>query len=473
MTQKIIGRQAERALLDTCTRSDRAELVAVYGRRRVGKTYLVRQHFADKFAFYATGLYGGSTREQLRNFGEQLAAKSGSYAVTPHNWHDAFGMLRAHLESLGSKTAVVFLDELPWFDTPRSRFVQELDYFWNSWGAQQTNLKLIVCGSAATWMLRNMVGAKGGLHNRLTHSIRLQPFTLKETEELLQSRHVNWDRYTLLECYAIFGGIPYYLSMLDGAQSLVQNVDRLLFAANGELRNEYKFVFRSLFENYGIYHRVVELLGKRNRGMTREQIQEGLKMGKGGVLTTALENLQNCDFIRKYTCFGKKQRNALYQLCDPLTLFHINFVAASTGLDENYWANMLDHPKRTAWLGYAFEQVCLAHLPQIKQALGIRGILTETSSWTGSDGETGGQIDLVIDRRDRVVNLCEMKYALAPFEITKRYNELLRQRTELFRKVTKTTKSLNITLVTTFGVKQNAHAAIVGSQVVMDDLFQD
>lgn len=387
MAQAIIGRKEEIKQLELCNASSRAEFVAIYGRRRIGKTFLIRQFFHDDFDFYITGLYKGSMKDQLRNFAEELQAKSKSFVSQPKDWHEAFRMLRSYLENSRKKTITVFLDELPWLDTPRSKFMQELDYFWNSWGAQQERLKLYVCGSAATWMIKNLIGAKGGLHNRLTCSIRLMPFTLSETEQYLQSMQIDWDRYTIMECYAIFGGIPYYLSQLHATESLNQNVDRLLFSMTGMLKDEYTFVFRSLFEDYPKYYRIVELLAKKKRGLSREEMMEALKLSKGGALTEALTNLQNCDFIRKYHSFGKKQRDAIYQLTDLFTLFYHNFMQNEDGSDEHAWSNMLDNPKRVAWMGYAFEQICLLHLPQIKQALGISGMLTEASSWIGSNGE--------------------------------------------------------------------------------------
>lgn len=470
MTQIIIGRKEEQRQLELCSTSGKAEFVAVYGRRRVGKTFLIRQFFHDEFDFYITGLYKGTMKEQLRNFAEELQSKTQDFVPQPDDWHEAFRMLRSYLGDVDKETVTVFLDELPWLDTPRSKFVQELDYFWNSWGAQQDKLKLYVCGSAATWMIKNLIGAKGGLHNRLTCSMRLMPFTLGETEQYLQSIHIDWERYTIMQCYAIFGGIPYYLSHLHANESLEKNVDRLLFSMAGMLKDEYNFVFRSLFEDSPRYYGVVELLSKKKKGLTREEIVNGLKMSKGGVLTEILTNLQNCDFIRKYHSFGKKQRDAVYQLTDLFTLFYHNFMKNEV-TDEHTWSNMLDNPKRVSWMGYAFEQICLLHLPQIKKALGISGMLTQVSSWTGSDGEDKGQIDLVIDRRDRVVNLCEMKFSTQPFEITKPYSEKLRNRMALFRCVTKTTKSLANTFVTTFGVKVGKYSGLVNSEVTMDDLF--
>lgn len=467
MIQRIIGRFTEQKMIESCLNSSKAEFVAVYGRRRVGKTFLMRQYFNDKFDFYITGVYQASLKEQLRNFAEQLSIQTSQYSPIPKNWHEAFGILKNYLSSLKKSKVVIFFDELPWLDTPRSGFIRELDYFWNSWGAQQTNLKFFVCGSATTWMTNNLIGAKGGLHN-----IRLNPFTLRETEAYLQAQRMAWDRYTITECYMIFGGIPYYLSLLRPDMSLSQNVDTLFFGPSGELKDEFGFVFQSLFNNSTLYRRIVELLSSKAKGLTREEIIAGLKLGKGGTLTEALQNLESCDFLRKYHAYGKKERGVLYQLIDNFSLFYLKFVGNVHGADPHAWSHMTDTPKLRSWRGYAFEQICLQHLPQVKKALGIDGILTTTSAWTGSDGDNKGQIDLVIDRNDRTINLCEMKFSQMAFEITKDYHRTLIERMELFRKLTKTTKSLTLIMISIYGIKQNMYSNAIQREIVADDLFR-
>ncbi len=470
---QIIGRLREKEVLESCYRSERAELVAVYGRRRVGKTFLIKNYFKDKFDFYTTGIYEGSKSEQLRFFNKQLS----EYAKYPYpqadNWYDAFDQLKHYLSSLKKKQVLVFIDELPWMDTPRSAFIKAFELFWNSWAADKNNMKLIVCGSATTWMTSHILGNKGGLHNRVTRRIKLAPFTLSETETYLKSLGIVWNRYQIAEAYMIMGGTPYYLQKLQKQYSLSQNVDNLFFSENAELRDEYRFLFRSLFKDSAIYRSTVELLSKKSKGMTRAELKTALKLADGGSFTDVLDNLCDCDFIRKYAAFGKKERDVIYQLTDLFTLFYLRFVKNYRGQDEHYWSNMIDSSVRRTWCGYSFEQVSLHHIPQIKRTLGINGIQSDVCSWsaTATDDNNGTQIDLIIDRKDQVINLCEMKYSTGEYEITKRYNEELQQRRELFRTITKTKKALHITFVTTYGLKENAYSGMIQSQVTLDDLF--
>jgi len=467
----IIGREKEQEILQRCMQSGKPEFVAVYGRRRIGKTYLVRQFFHEQFDFYTTGIYEGTRQEQLDVFCNQLNHYSGAAFPKVDNWFDAFNQLKTYLLQLRKQRIVVFIDELPWLDTPKSRFVKALELFWNSWGAQQKQLMLVVCGSATTWMTSKLIGDKGGLHNRLTRTIHLYPFTLGETERYLKSQGVRYSRYQLVENYMVMGGTPYYLSLLRPGLSMSQNVDELFFSKDAPLRAEYDFLFRSLFNDSALYRNIVEAISTKRKGLTLKEIKEATGMGDGGKLTEAINNLCHCDFITKYYAFGKKQRDALYQLTDLYSLFYLHFIKGLRGNDEHQWTNMTDSPARTAWSGYAFEQVCLHHMPQIKKKLGIAGVLTEVCSWNSMENGTREQIDMVIDRRDQVVNLCEIKFSRAAYSLTRQYIEHLNNRMETFRSQTKTRKALHLTMITTYGLKPNEYSGLIQSEVRMDDLF--
>lgn len=470
MADLIIGRVAEQEILRQRVASDSSELIAIYGRRRIGKTFLVRQYFNDAFTFQFTGIYQGTKSEQLNAFNRQLEYYSGIRHDVAKDWFEAFAQLRDYLQSVeGDTPLLVFLDELPWMDTPKGRFVKALEYFWNSWGAAQQRLKLIVCGSATTWMRENVLSDKGGLYNRTTRSIYLAPFTLCEMEQYLLSRGFRWNRYQIAECYMILGGTPLYLQMLERHLSLTQNVDNLFFAQNAPLAREYDFLFRSLFKEAALHRQVVEVLAGKATGMTRNEIVCSTKIQDGGALTKVLRNLTDCDFIRQYTAFGKTERGVIYQLTDLFSLFHLRYVKGYRGQDENHWQNMIDSPSRRAWSGYSFEQLCLHHVRQIKKKLGISGVQSDICAWKTD----GAQVDLLIDRRDQTINLCEMKFAQGEFVITKQYDEHLRHRTELFRTVTKTKKALHQTFVTTYGVKENSYSGNIQSQVLLDDLFSE
>ncbi|MBR2771648.1 MAG: ATP-binding protein [Bacteroidales bacterium] len=475
---KLIGRKNEREQFDDIYATKKPALVAVYGRRRVGKTFLVRQHFNNNFDFSFTGNYQMSRQGQLSLFNQELRRFSGQDYPLVKDWFSAFEQLRQYLSSLDNERLVLFFDELPWMETPKSNFIQAFSYFWNTWASTRQGLKLFVCGSSTTWMMEKLIGDKGGLYGRVTHTIYLAPFTLGETEAYLHANGIRWNRYQMLETYMIMGGIPFYLEMLKPKLTFDQNIDNLFFAANAPLRMEYGFLFRSLFNDAQLYRQVVETIAKRSQGMTRQQIKEELGLGDGGVLTVVLENLVRCDFLRRYAAFGKSERNALYQLTDLFSLFHLSFVADNNGQDQQFWSNMRENPSRVAWRGYAFEQVCLHHIPQIKEAIGIKAVLSNVCSWscptfTDKDGNPwqGTQIDLLIDRRDQVINICEMKYANDVYIIDKDYEERLRRRLSTFQHLTRTRKALHLTFITTYGLSRNTHSGNVQTEVTMGDLF--
>lgn len=467
--ENIVGREKEQQMLHDYVNSGNAEFIAVYGRRRIGKTFLVKQYFDEQFDFYATGIYDKSKKEQLANFNRQLNKYSGAYYPYVDDWFEAFTQLQHYLETLRDKRRiVVFLDELPWMDTPRSKFIRALELFWNEWASNQPNVKLIVCGSATTWMTNKLLGDKGGLHNRVTRPIRLRSFTLKETEEYLIKHGFAKDRIQMLESYMVFGGTPFYLSMLNPRLSMTQNVDELFFSETAPLRDEYAFLFRSLFNDASAYRRIVETLAKKAKGMTKREIIEELGVTDNGNLTEILDNLCKCDFIRKYSAFGKKERDMMYQLVDHYCLFYLRYVQHDNSQDQHRWSHTIDNSAKQAWSGYAFEQVCLRHIEQIKQALKIDTILSDVCSWQNAEA----QIDLVIERNDHTINLCEMKYRQEPFSVTKKYYEEMNNRRELFRKATKSTKAIHLTIVTPFGIKDNAQAKDIQSIVTLDDLYK-
>lgn len=468
----IIGRKKEMALLKEALDSPGAELIAVYGRRRIGKTFLIKEFFNNKFDFYATGVYQGKQKDQIKAF-------TASFSKQPpqeiKDWMDAFVYLRDYLNGIRKKQLVVFLDELPWFDVPPGHFLKAFEWFWNSWGSTRPGLKMIVCGSATTWMVDRFIHDKGGLYNRTTLSIYLPPFDLHDSAELLRSKGIEWADLSVLDCYMVFGGVPYYLNMLRRNESLDTNIDRLFFSREAPLREEYEFLFRSLFRDSNTYMQIIDAMASRNSGVTREELIKTAGLADGGGLTTILKNLERSDFIRVYQPFGKKTKNALYQLIDPFILYYKRFVETYRRYDEAHWSHLIDHPSRRAWSGLAFEMVALLHLRQIKETLGIGGVQADVSSWLykGDEKNAGAQIDMVIARRDRVINLCEMKYSEEEYDVTKSYETTLRTRRAIFREVTKTKKSIHMSLVTPFGLKNNAHAAIFNQVITLKDLLRE
>ena len=474
MSTKIIGRKEEYRQLQKCMEARTSQLVIVYGRRRVGKTFLINKFFDGRFDFKVTGSYGQPKEIQLTNFTNELNLQSGQKNKLPKDWTEAFLLLRKHLSKLGKdEKHVIFFDEMPWLDTQRSGFLSAFEYFWNSWGASVDNLVCVVCGSATSWLVDNIAQNKGGLYNRQTLRLYIEPFTLKETEEYLKENGFEWSRYDIVENYMIMGGIPYYLSLLDNSLSPTGNIDNMFFRKRALLWDEFDHLYATLFTNSEQYLKVVEALSKKKGGLTRRELSKDSNLPTNGALTRILENLVNSEFVRQCRFFGNKKQDTLYQLSDYFTLFYYKFLKDNPEKDEHFWTNTIESPSRKAWAGLTFEQVCKDHINQIKQKLGISGVLTEVSSWfiKSNEEHDGAQIDLIIDRRDRVINLCEIKFSIDEFTIDKDYELQLRRKLERFKEATKTNKSLQLTLLTTYGVKKNQYSSRVQSQITMDDLF--
>lgn len=469
----FVGRKKELNILEKVKTSDKSEFIAVYGRRRVGKTFLIREAFQNEFAFYLTGVPNINLHQQLSNFNRALRKyEPGDSNTQAESWFAAFEQLEKLLLKNKALKKIIFLDELPWLDTPQSGFIPALDYFWNSFASARKDIILVVCGSAASWMINKLIHNKGGLHNRVTYRIRLEPFLLSECEAFFQRRSGVFSRYQVIQLYMVMGGIPFYLDHVDVGMSATQNINKLCFQPDGILAEEFHDLYTSLFNKAEKHLAIIEALSKKVKGLTRTEIIKLAKLPNAGSTTRILKELEESGFIRKYQSFGKKEKSSLYQLSDFYSLFYIKFIRGNHSLNENSWINGLDSPQQRAWSGYAFEQVCLAHLAQLKQALGISGVQSNSSSWVNTGSGNKRQIDLVIDRRDGVINLCEMKFSIKPFSIDKNYHAELQDKIETFRATTQTTKALFLTMITTFGLTRNEYSnSLVQNSLTMDDLF--
>lgn len=470
----IIGRRRELEDLDWCMKSDSAQLVVVYGRRRVGKTYLINNYFNNEFAFHLTGSFQQPKKVQLRNFSEEMSRRLERNVSTPKDWSDAFFLLREYISSLPKdEKQVVFFDEMPWMDGAKSGFLPAFEFFWNDFGAARSNLVFIVCGSASSWLSDNIAHNKGGLFNRVTSSILLEPFSLGEMEEYLEKKGFQWSRYIIAMCYMVMGGVPYYLSLLKNTLTLEENVDALFFHRSGKLRNEFFELYRTLFSNSEAHIRIVEALGGKRSGLTLGEIAQNAKIPLNGNLGHYIDNLKNSGFVRSFSSFGKKKKDMKYQLSDPFSLFYLFFVKGNDGGDEAFWRNSLDSPSVRTWKGLAFENVCLNHTREIKKALRIDNILTESSVWQVSADEDhgGAQIDMVLDRKDHIINLLEAKFSDEEYIIDAQMEKKLRNKVSIFRAVTGTRKALHLTMITTYGVLKNKYSGVAGEEIVLDDLF--
>ncbi len=471
MKELLIGRQREQKSLVGYIDSGRSEFIAIYGRRRVGKTYLVRHTIADRVCFSVTGMENVGMEEQLTNFYLSLR-KVYARAEKSSTWLEAFDQMERYLESLATDTKILFFDELPWMATAKSDFVSALEHFWNSWVSARQDIKLIACGSAASWMLDNLINNHGGLHNRITHQMLIEPFSLGECREYFHRYDFGYSDREVAECYMVFGGVPFYLSLMDKEESVAQNVDRLLFATTGELRQEKSNLFRSLFKHSEDYVCIIEALSAKGKGLTRNELLEQTGLHNNARFTSMLKELEECRFVREYMPFDGKKRMVTYQLVDPFLHFCHNILEKCKYQDEHFWSHSINSPLYNAWSGFAFEILCLNHIAQIKDALKISGVQTSVYSWrTPKTAEQGAQIDLVIDRADRCVNLCEMKYCRGTYTMTKAEREKIEHRVDSFINYTGTRSSIRITMITCDGIKTNANSHIVQNQITLEDMF--
>jgi len=469
----MIGRTHEIEDLQRAYDSDQSEFVAVYGRRRVGKTFLINEHFHGRYAFHATGIESGSKREQLESFWESLKRQGLPKCRRPQTWIRAFAALEDLLDAQPNGKKVVFLDELPWFDSHKSGFLKAFESFWNGWCSLRKDILLVICGSATTWIVQKVLRARGGLHNRVTRQIPLAPFTLAECEEYAAYKKLNFDRQQLMECYMAFGGVAYYWSLLRPGLSVAQNFDQLFFGASTEMRDEYTKIFAALFKTERRHLAVVRLLGSHKIGMTRDEIAAKMDAISGGDLSTCLDELEHCGFIRKFSPIGKIKKGAVYQLIDNYVLFYYEFLEHRAGNDDRYWTHHYREPKLNSWRGRAFERVCFWHIPQIKSALGISGIAADIYSWRGRDVESQRmiQIDMVIERADNTISLCEMKYANGDFELKEEESRNLSRRSDGLSGAFGRRKAIQTVLVTTSGLRPNKYAGCIQHVVTADRLF--
>jgi AAA+ ATPase superfamily predicted ATPase len=469
----MVGRIYESNRLKASLKSENSELIAVYGRRRVGKTYLIRNVYKKDIRFEVTGLHGGSQDQQLDVFFDELKRVSNKFKqkTCPKNWKEAFELLKTYFSSLRSpRKKVIFMDEMPWLDTHKSDFRMYLGHFWNTYCEKRNDIIIVLCGSAASYMVQNVISNKGSLHARLTYKLQIKPFTLYETKVFLKQKNINWGNYHILHLYIAIGGIPYYLNKVMKGESVVQTIQRLCFDSQGDLVNEFDEIFESLFNHSSSHINIVRTLGNSGKGITRTELMKKSRHAGGGAFTRALEELIASGFVSKYPAFDKKNNNMLYRLTDEYSKFFLKYIEPNKNQGENFWKTMFQQQSYISWAGFNFETICLKHISQLKKALKIQGIHSTSSSWSVE----GAQIDLVIKRADNWINLCEIKFYNTPYKINKNELENLRNKLCKFKEETATRDAVVLTLITTYGVveDENFHE-IVENAFEMDILFEN
>ena len=479
----MVGRKKEIEELERIYKSDKAELVAIYGRRRIGKTYLVNQLFEDRLSFAHAGLSPIEQKDmtpkerlndQLKNFRNSLIAAGAEGVPNFDNWLDGFLQLELFLQNkYGNKRMVVFLDELPWLDTPGSKFVTAFEAFWNSWAVRK-NIMVIICGSSTSWMLNKVINDKNGLYGRVGYEIPLSPFTLQETEEFFKNKGIELSRYDIARIYMVVGGVPFYLNYYEKGKSLAENVDLLFFDKNAKLKYEFNRLFKAVFTFPEHAEKVVRALANVGKGLTREEIIKQTSISDGGTFSSVMGALMASDFVSSYIPFGSGKRNVCYKLIDPFCLFYLRFVENAPSSENGYWKGKATSQAVISWQGLAFENIVFTHANEILAKLKVAGVRYERFSWfyKGNEEIRGAQADMIIVRADNIVNLIEAKFYGDDFIQTKQESESLRHKISALSPLLKKRSTISPILVTTFGLKEGEHSLDYDNVVVLDDLFR-
>jgi uncharacterized protein len=474
--QNIIGRYSEIKVLDEALKSKEAELIALFGRRRVGKTFLIRNHFKNNIIFEFSGINNGSLNEHLFEFNKALLQfkKSKAKPTQPESWMHAFDQLRTYTNSIKSKNKkVIFLDEMPWLDSPKSRFMIAFDNFWNNYASKRNDIVVIICGSAASWMINKVLKNKGGLHNRVTKRIALKPFNLLETEEFLKSRKVILDRFQITQLYMVMGGIPFYLKEILPNDSAIKAIDRICFNKKGLLNTEFENLYLALFNNASKHTAIINALASKPSGLQRTQLLSLAKLPSGGTISKIIDELLESGFISYHYQYGDKKREGNYRLTDEYSLFYLKFISNEINNNNLKYNKISSSNSFKTWCGYAFEGICIKHVEAIKIALGIANVDTEISTWYYSNKKEGAQIDLIIDRNDRCINICEIKFTDKIFTITKSYADNLLKKKQLFHNYSSNTNTIFTTLISASGTKENNYSnSLLNDSLTLNSLFE-
>ena len=473
----MIGRKKEIARIKTLLASPRSEFLALTGRRRVGKTFLIDTLLKDHYCFSMTGVQNGNTQTQLVNFSVKLAEYAGYAAPqVPENWQMAFLAFKNYLKTLDqNRKWVIFIDELPWVATAKSGFVQLLAHFWNDYLSKESHFILVVCGSATSWISKKILNDPGGLHNRVTENIHLYPFTIAETRDFLRNKGLQPSNQEVAKIYMTLGGVPFYLENLRKGESFPAAIERICFSPNGILHNEYNNLFNALFTNAELHQEIAAALASQSAGMTHTELLKKMNRSQAtGSYQRAIEELMVSDFVIELSPFGKKKRGTVYQLVDEFCIFYHRFIKTNRKYSPGIWQQLAESQSYKVWAGYAFEMLCQKHIEAIKQTLGIAAVYTQIYSiQVPATAEAAGfQIDLLIDRKDDSINLCEVKFYNGPFTITKEYYQELLIKKQRFIEYTGTKKQVFVTLISNHGLVDNAYAReVVDAEVSLEEMM--
>jgi uncharacterized protein len=471
--EQLFGRKKEIEIFNEALASKQSEFIAVKGRRRIGKTFLVNTFFKEERCFYLTGIQNQPMKVQLQAFANELSFRQKKSVSRPKDWLEAFALLRNYVETVETTTKkVIFIDELPWIDSPKSNFIQIFAHFWNSWAAWEKNIILVIAGSSTSWIVNKVYNDTGGFHNRVTKRIWLEPFKLSETEAFLRSKHIQLSRYEIALIYMAFGGVPFYLYEVKIGESAAQCIERLCFADGGLLKNEFDNLYASIFNTPEAHIRIAKTLAQHPYGMEKTQLLKQAKITNSEASTKILDELVANDYLYYMIPYGKKANRGKYILADFYSRFYFNFISNPK---ISNWMSEIDSNTYKTWCGLAFEWLCHYHKKEILKGLGISGIRSYEISYLNvkdDNRKMTGQIDMLIDRADNVLNLCEIKFANDVYVLSKAEGENIRKKMWYLMDHLKRRKSIFPVMITTFGCEKNMHyLGLITHQLDLDCLF--
>jgi hypothetical protein len=409
----FVGRKNELRMLNDAYRSGKDELVVLYGRRRIGKSSLVKRFAEKKKAYYEfEALEGETTPGQINHFLQQLKKQIDDPildSVRFANWEQVFTYLTEKVINRKSKVKkILFLDELPWMAAGRIRLVSLLKYYWdNHWKSK--HVMLILCGSVASFMVKKVLHSNA-LYGRTTIEILLKGFSPEEAARLLSKKR---SREETLNYQLVFGGVPKYLEQINTSQSFNKNMNTLCFSPHGIMLKEVERIFYSQFREPRTYLKIINLL--KNGIFSLSEISSKTKIPSGGGLKQYLKNLERAEMIRSYIPFDRSGNSKFkkYTLADEFLVFFFKYMgpnlrvikeSSSRRLFETLTQNSFD-----SWLGFAFERFCLKHAGLLALVMDFADDILLASPYFKKNDERF-QIDLLYQRADRVITVCEIKH---------------------------------------------------------------
>jgi AAA+ ATPase superfamily predicted ATPase len=410
--KQFIGRKVEIAQLTALIDLPRPSIAVIYGRRRVGKSELIRHVTQGKNVLSFEGLEGQPKHKQIKNFLFQLSAQSNIREKNISDWPDALILLRTLTQD---GQWIIILDEFQWMANYQNELVSVIKMIWEKYLSQNPDLTLILCGSIASFM-KSKVLKSSALYGRTDYELNLHELNLSEISEFFPGKGSD----EVIDTAMLVGGIPKYLELISEYPSLYDALEPLAFSQDGFFKTEYDRLFASHFGKKPIFMKIIQTLATNPYGLTTGKLAKEMQVASGGTLCHQLDDLESAGFLHSIIPFDKPEGSKLrkYILMDAYVRFYHSIIRGSmkeTTPPNTQFHAIMSSPRYAAWAGMAFEFLCMRHHKEISRILGFHGIpYTAGPFFQRKTLDTPGvQIDLLFERSDKILVLCEMKYLLA------------------------------------------------------------